>query len=141
HFHFHPSLPLSAMAAGADAAVASTHKVLAAFTQSAVLNIQGQRMDPARVAAAVGLCQTTSPAAFILATIDACRRQMTLHGPALMERTIALAEDARTRLKRIPGIGVLDGESLSVRDFDLTKLVIDVHGLGLTGFQVETILR
>ncbi len=141
HFHFHPALPPSAMSAGADAAVASTHKVLGAFTQSAVLHVQGSRIDAGRVAASVGLCQTTSPAAFILATIDACRRQMALHGLDLMERTIALAEDARTRLKRIPGIGILDAQSLSVRDFDLTKLVIDVHGLGLTGFEVETLLR
>ena len=33
------------MSAGADAAVASTHKVLGAFTQSAVLHVQGSRID------------------------------------------------------------------------------------------------
>lgn len=141
HFHFHPDLPISAMSAGADAAVASTHKVLGAFTQSAVLHVQGARIDANKVAASVGLSQTTSPAAFILATIDACRRQMVLNGVALLDRTIELAERARTRLKGIPGIGVLDGESLSIGAYDLTKLVIDVHGLGLTGFQVEAILR
>ena len=43
HFHFHPDLPDSAMASGVDGAVASTHKVMAAFTQSAVLNAQGAR--------------------------------------------------------------------------------------------------
>jgi arginine/lysine/ornithine decarboxylase len=141
HFHFHPALPPSAMASGADAAVASTHKVLAAFTQSAVLNVQGERIDRGKVAAAVGMSQTTSPAAFILATIDACRRQMALHGRDLLDRTIELAADARVRLKAISGVGVLDGESLDVPGYDLTKLVIDVHGLGLTGFEVEMILR
>lgn len=141
HFHFHPALPPSAMASGADAAVASTHKVLGAFTQSAVLHVQGARIDANRVGAAVGMSQTTSPAAFILATIDACRRQMALHGESLLERAICLAERARTHLKSIPGLSVLDGERLGVRDYDLTKLVIDVHGLGLTGYQVETLLR
>ncbi|MGD9710687.1 MAG: aminotransferase class I/II-fold pyridoxal phosphate-dependent enzyme [Thermomicrobiales bacterium] len=141
HFHFHPDLPPSAMSSGADAAVASTHKVLGAFTQSAVLHVQGARIDANRVSAAVGLSQTTSPAAFILATIDACRRQMVLYGEDLLSRTIDLATQARTRLRNIPGIGVLDGDSLGISDYDLTKLVIDVHGLGLTGFQVETMLR
>jgi arginine/lysine/ornithine decarboxylase len=141
HFHFHPALPPSAMASGADGAVASTHKVLGAFTQSAILNIQGARIDCSRVAAAVGMSQTTSPAAFILATIDACRRQMALNGYALLERTIGLAEDARTRLKAIDGISVMDGESLGVSSYDLTKMVIDVHGLGLSGFEVEDLLR
>jgi arginine/lysine/ornithine decarboxylase len=141
HFHFHPALPPSAMDSGADAAVASTHKVLGAFTQSAVLHVQGARIDPNKVGAAVSLSQTTSPAAFILATIDACRRQMVLNGATIVERAIELAERARTRLRSLPGIGVLDGATLAVRDYDLTKLVIDVHGLGLTGYQVETLLR
>ena len=141
HFHFHPALPQSAMDSGVDGAVASTHKVLGAFTQSAVLHIQGPRVDPGRIAATVGMAQTSSPAAFILATIDGCRRQMTLHGRALLEVAIGLAEDARTRLQQIPGVSVLDAASLGVATYDLTKLVIDVHGLGLTGFQVEHELR
>jgi arginine/lysine/ornithine decarboxylase len=141
HFHFHPDLPMSAMASGADGAVASTHKVLGAFTQSAILNIQGQRIDRGKVAAAVGMSQTTSPAAFILATIDACRRQMALHGEELVGRSIDLANNARQRLKAITGISVLDGESMGVGHYDLTKLVIDVHDLGLTGFEIEVLLR
>jgi arginine/lysine/ornithine decarboxylase len=95
HFHFHPALPLSAMDSGVDGAVASTHKVLGAFTQSAVLHIKGPRVNPGRIAATVGMAQTTSPAAFILATIDGCRRQMVLHGRTLLEIAIELAEDAR----------------------------------------------
>ncbi len=46
HFHFHPALPQSAMDSGVDGAVASTHKVLGAFTQSAVLHIKGPRVNP-----------------------------------------------------------------------------------------------
>ena len=141
HFHFHPALPLSAMDSGVDGAVASTHKVLGAFTQSAVLHIKGPRVNPGRVAATVGMAQTTSPATFILATIDGCRRQMALNGRELLDVAIELANDARHRLQRIPGVSVLDAESLGVFAYDLTKLVIDVHGLGLTGFQVEDELR
>ncbi|HEY7031101.1 MAG TPA: hypothetical protein VH482_07240 [Thermomicrobiales bacterium] len=141
HFHFHPALPASAMASGIDGAVASTHKVLGAITQSAILNVQGSLVDARRVENAVGMTQTTSPAAYILASIDACRRQMVLRGRELLETTIALAGEARRRLQRIPGVDVLDGERLGVETYDLTKLLIDVHGLRMTGFDVEEALR
>ncbi len=141
HFHFHPALPQSAMDSGVDGAVASTHKVLGAFTQSAVLHIKGPRVNPGRVASTVGMAQTTSPATFILATIDGCRRQMVSQGRELLDIAIELAEDARYRLQRIPGVSVLDADMLGVNYYDLTKLVIDVHGLGMTGFQVEDELR
>jgi arginine/lysine/ornithine decarboxylase len=98
-------------------------------------------VDARRVENAVGMTQTTSPAAYILASIDACRRQMMLHGRQLLDRTIVLADEARRRLQRIPGVDVLDGERLGVGTYDLNKLVVDVHGLGMTGFQVEEALR
>ena len=47
--HFHPLLPKSAMRSGVDGAVASTHKVLGAITQSAILNVQGPRVDLGRL--------------------------------------------------------------------------------------------
>lgn len=141
HFHLHPDLPPSAMRSGADGAVISTHKMLGSLTQAAILHTQGDLVDPGRVSAAVGMAQTTSPSATILASIDGCRRQMALHGRDLLERAIALANDARARLQALPGIDVLDADRLGVPALDPTKLVIDVHGLGLTGFQAETILR
>jgi arginine/lysine/ornithine decarboxylase len=141
HFHFHPALPKSAMQSGIDGAVASTHKVLGAITQSAILNVQGPRVDLGRLSGTVGMSQTTSPAAFILASIDACRRQMVLHGRELLETTIELADQARRRIQAISGVSVLDGAMLGVETYDLTKLVIDMHGLGLTGFEVEELLR
>ena len=141
HFHFHPDLPESAMASGADGAVASTHKVLASFTQSAVLNGQGDRIDLGRLSTAVGMSQTTSPAAFILASIDAARSQMALRGRALLDNALELAHVARERLRSIPGLTVVDGESLGVTRYDPTKFILDVAGMGMTGFEAEDALR
>jgi arginine/lysine/ornithine decarboxylase len=77
----------------------------------------------------------------ILASIDVCRRQMALHGEALLANVIALANRARAELSALPGVTVLNPDVLGIRNYDLTKLVIDVHGLGLTGFQAEDLLR
>lgn len=144
HFPFHPDLPPAAMACGADAAVASIHKVLTGFTQSSILNLQGPRVDAARVAAWLGLLQTTSPSAFILASIDACRRQMALHGQELLARTLALGQGARAAIEATPGLHALGEEVLGrpgAAALDGTKLVVDVRGTGLSGYEVDTLLR
>lgn len=143
HLHFHPDLPLSAMQSGVDGAVISTHKMLASLTQAAILLTQGSLIDPGLVATTVGMVQTTSPAATILASIDECRRQMACDGRQLLEHSIALAMEVRQRLRVIPGLSVLDRDQLGLEapGFDLTKLVIDVDGLGITGFAAERALR
>ncbi len=129
------------MSSGIDGAVSSIHKVLGGLTQSALLNVQGRLVDPDRVRTTVGMAQTTSPSVPILASIDAARRQMALHGQDLLDRAIALAAEARRRLQVLPGVSVLDAERLGVNAFDLTKLVIDVDGLDLTGYETERALR
>ena len=141
HFHFHPALPPSAMTSGVDGAVVSTHKVLGSLTQAAVLNVREGVVAADRVRTTVGMVQTTSPSVLILASIDSARRQMALDGETLLERAIALASEARARLQALPGIRVLDADRLGVAAFDLTKLVIDVDGLEMTGYEAEDALR
>jgi arginine/lysine/ornithine decarboxylase len=143
HLGFHPGLPISAMHAGADGAVTSPHKLLSGLSQAALLNVRGPRFDIARVANAVKLMQTTSPLMPILASLDACRQQMALRGRELLERAIYLAEWARAALRRLPGVAVLDAELLGLpgAHYDPTRLVIDVSGLGVTGYAAEHFLR
>jgi arginine/lysine/ornithine decarboxylase len=141
HLPFHPALPPSAMASGADGAVTSAHKLLATPRQGALLNVRQGLIDVERVDMAVRLTQTTSPSMPILAGLDACRQQMVLEGEGLLERAIGLAFAARRRLGALPGIAVLGAKELADVAFDPTRLVIDVQGLGMTGFAVERILR
>lgn len=143
HLRFHPSLPVSAMEAGADAAVISTHKTLSSLSQGAVLLVQGDRIDTSRLRATVRMAQSSSRSLPVLLSLDTARRQMALHGWALMELTMALAARARAGLQAIPGIDLVDAARLGLpgERFDSTRLVIDTCGLGLDGFTVERILR
>jgi len=131
------------MASGADVAVTSAHKLLSSLSQGAVLNARGLRLDLGRLAATVRMGQTTSPLVPILASLDACRRQMVLEGEWMLERALELGAYARLRLEAIPGVAVRDAERLGLSSdrFDATRLVIDVQGLGTTGFAVERALR
>jgi arginine decarboxylase len=80
HFAFHPDLPPSALSAGADLSVQSTHKVLGAMTQASMLHVQGNRIDRERLSKALQLVQSTSPNYLLLAYLDAARQQMALQG-------------------------------------------------------------
>ena len=142
HFSFHSDFPLAAIQSGADAAVTSVHKILACFDQGAVLLTRGDLVDHARIAAAVKLTQTTSPSLPILASLDASRRRMALEGEELLSRALGTAALRREEASANPGASTRwDGERLGWRFADPTRLLIDVHGLGLTGFEVEAELR
>jgi arginine decarboxylase len=141
HFTFHPELPTSALAAGADLTVQSIHKVLGAMTQASMLHIQGNRINIDRVNKALQLVQSTSPSYILLASLDAARQQMAIDGENLMSRTLQLADIARTKISQIPGLSILQPTiSPGFRDLDRTRLTVNVAGLGLTGFEAEEIL-
>ncbi|HEY9860488.1 MAG TPA: aminotransferase class I/II-fold pyridoxal phosphate-dependent enzyme [Candidatus Obscuribacterales bacterium] len=144
HFAFHPELPTAALNAGADLAVQSTHKVLSAMTQAAMLHVQGERIDRDRLTKALQLVQSTSPSYLLLASLDAARQQMATQGQELMTRTLQLADLARTEISRISGLCVLHPEAAGTPGFktlDRTRLTVAVSGLGLTGFAADEILN
>ena len=144
HFHFHPSLPIDALAAGADLAVNSTHKMLGSLSQTAMLHQKGNRIDIGRLKAVVKLFLSTSPNLVLIASLDVARRQMALEGHALLSRTIELAEDTRRRLNAIEGVQCFGSEEIGkpgVFALDPTKITITVKALGYTGYEAEEILR
>ncbi len=144
HFHFHPELPLSATAAGADLSINSTHKMLSAFSQCAMLHQIGERVRVDRLQSVVKMFLSTSPNLPMVASLDVARKQMATQGEALLSRTIALARDARERINRIDGLYCF-GDELKGRpgvfDLDPTKVAVTVRGLGYTGYEASELLR
>jgi len=144
HIHFHHLLPLSAMQAGADMAATSIHKLGGSLTQSSILNIQKGRIDPKRVQVIHSLLTTTSTSYILLASLDAARKQLALHGQQLLGKAIHLAQYARQKINEIPGLYCFGEEILGTEAtyaFDPTKLTIHVRGLGITGYETEKWLR
>src|SRR5579862_9759716 len=115
HFHFHPALPISATAAGADLCINSTHKMLSAFSQCAMLHQKGDRVRIDRLEAVLKMFLSTSPNLPMVASLDVARKQMAVEGPALLSRTIELAEETRRRINRIEGLYCF-GEELQRRN-------------------------
>jgi arginine decarboxylase len=145
HFGFHPSLPLSALTLGADAALTSTHKIVGSLTQSAMLHVSPSgRVDPDSVARTVRLVRSTSQSALLMASLDAARRQLALHGEALLTSTIEASQRAREAIAAVPGVAVIGEEFVGrpgVADWDPLRIVIDVRGTGNTGYEIAAALR
>jgi lysine decarboxylase len=145
HFGFHPALPPSPLQLGADAMLASTHKIVGSLTQSAMLLVaRTELIDSDAIARSVRLVRSTSSSSLLMASLDAARRQLAVHGEALLERTIRAAERARLAIDAVPGCSVV-GEGLvgqpGVAGWDPLRIVIDVRGTGCTGYEVAAALR
>jgi arginine decarboxylase len=145
HFGFHSALPQSPTRLGADAVIASTHKIVGSLTQSAMLHVmRDDRLDADAVARAVRLMRSTSPSSLLMASLDAARRQLAVHGEALLDRTIAASARAQQAIDAVPGCSVV-GEHLvgrpGIAGWDPLRIVIDVRGTGCTGYEVAASLR
>jgi arginine decarboxylase len=145
HFGFHPDLPQSALALGADAVLTSTHKIVGSLTQSAMLHVAGTgRIDPGAVGRAIRLVRSTSPSFLLLASLDDARRQLAVHGEALLHETIAAAAATRAQLATTPGLAIIAEDFVGregVAAYDPLRIVLDTRGTGCTGYEVAEALR
>src|SRR4051812_11287027 len=137
-FTFHPELPPGSMESGADLAVASFHKSLTGLMQTSIILVQGERIDMERLQLALDGFESTSTSAMLVASMDAARRAMALHGEELLGRTLALSRRGGQEIGALAGVRLvgreLDGRP-GVAARDETKIIVDVTGLGISGFQ------
>ena len=144
HTYFHEDLPMSAMEAGCDIAATSVHKLGGSLTQSSILNVREGIVRARHVHAVLSMLTTTSTSYILLASLDAARRQLALSGRAMLDRAIGLAQRARRRINELSGLYCFGDEVLSCSAtyaFDPLKLTIRVADLGLSGYDMEQLLR
>ena len=144
HFAFHPQLPDTALQAGADLVVQSTHKLLSGLSQASMLHVQGSRVDRVRLQQVLQILQSSSPSCLLLASLDVARQQMVDHGPELWSQALQLAERARQEICAIAGVHCYGSEMVGrpgVQALDLSRLVIGVSQLACSGYQADKFLR
>jgi arginine decarboxylase len=134
HLHFHPDLPKAALESGADLVTSSTHKIVGSLTQAAMLHVgRGGRIDDAVVDRCVSLVETTSPSGLLSGSLDAARRQVSVHGEEMLGESLAALAGIRQQIREIPGLDVLDERMVGrpgVAGWDPLRLGIDVRGTG-----------
>lgn len=141
HFAFSPRLPQSAISAGADLVVSSTHKMLGSFTQSAMLHAgAGEILDDVSIDRAVSMLESTSPSALLTGSLDAARRRAAVYGEDLLSGTVDAAAEIRRAIDGIPGLVALGGDqcgSFGIAGFDPLRVAIDVSGSGRSGHAIN----
>ncbi|HEY4002754.1 MAG TPA: aminotransferase class I/II-fold pyridoxal phosphate-dependent enzyme [Candidatus Xenobia bacterium] len=144
HLRFHEDLPMSALQAGADMVVNSTHKLAGAMSQGSMLHVLGPAIDVDRVQSVVRLFLSTSPSCLILASLDAARMQLATEGRELLGRTLALADHCRAEINRMQGLSCFGAELIGrpgVQGYDRTRICVQVKGLDMSGYEAEEWLR
>ena len=144
HFYFAKRLPVSAMEAGADMAAVSIHKTGGSLTQSSMLLMKNEKINPHYVRTIINLTQTTSGSYLLLSSLDIARRNLALHGEEIFEEVVSIAEYARSEINKIGGYYAFSKEIVNgdnVFDFDITKLTVNTLDVGLAGIEAYDILR
>lgn len=145
HLGMHESVPQGALAQGADLVIHSLHKSLPAMTQTALLHVQGERIDRGRLRRYLAMLQSSSPSYVLMASMDSCIRYMETHGSArylFMQRQYELFCKKMEKRCFIE-IGNIDyaEERSGIKSWDTGKLVIGVKDCMISGLQLYDLLR
>ena len=129
-------LPPSAEESGADIVINSTHKTLASFTQSAVLNVCSDRVDLYAIEDRLQAVESTSPSYLLMASLDINADIIEKHGKELFEAWRENLEFFYKGAKDIPFLSIMDVPG----KMDITKINMDMSQIGIKGAQLEEIL-
>jgi arginine/lysine/ornithine decarboxylase len=143
HYGFHPGVPASAMAEGADAAVQSTHKMLTSLTMGAMLHVQGELIDRSIIRQRLAMLQSSSPSYPIMASLDLSRRLMHTDGKALIDAALQRVVDFGQQLAELSDSYELlqPAPTDTYTTLDPFKISIrSTHGT-LSGYQLQQLLE
>lgn len=125
--------PQCAEEGGADLIINSTHKTLASFTQSAVLNLNSQQVDRYVLEDKLQAIQSTSPSYLLMASLDVNRDLLQRYGRELMEQWNENLQYFYEQAQKLPGLTVLH----NMDSLDHSKININTSGLGITAARLE----
>jgi arginine/lysine/ornithine decarboxylase len=137
--------PDGAVKGGADIVVQSLHKTLPSLTQTAILHVNENRVDPDEILRNIAVFQSSSPSYILSSSIDGCVGFMEERGneeAARWYQTLAEFDSA------VPGLNHLkilchgsDTDTHGFFAFDPSKIVVSTAGADITGAGLMSALR
>ncbi|GMK48454.1 lysine decarboxylase [Paenibacillus glycanilyticus] len=144
HYGLHSSFPESAIQAGADAVVQSTHKTLSALTMGAMLHLKGDRIPRESIKEVLAAIQSSSPSFPIMASLDVARVMVDRYGAAWFEPGIASVQAFRSWIEQEEGaLKVLPANQSSEAydNLDPLRVVLWDRTGTVTGFELQKLLE
>lgn len=137
HLGFGPEVQENSCRLGADIVVHSTHKTLPALTQTALLHVNGQLVDRARIKRFLHIYQSSSPSYLLMASIDNALDHLERNGKAAFAAFQARYGKLLDSLTACRNLRFLPFQR---EKQDLGKLVVSVKNTDISGKQLYDIL-
>lgn len=142
HLGLDERFPKSAVECGADIVIHSIHKTLPAFTQTALLHVQGELIDRKRLQRFLQIYQTSSPSYILMAGIEQCISILEKNRKMLYNNFFKQNKLFEKNIENLQYIKVLSADTMAkgVFAFDIGKKIISVRGTGMTGQELYHLL-
>jgi len=136
HFGFSNQFPKNSVALGADLVIASVHKTLPSFTQTALIHINGDIVVKEKVEEYLSIFQTSSPSYLLMAGIDQCMEILKNKSEKLFYKFSKNLLYFHKKTKDLHSLEILqqaDIISFGAKELDPGKLVISVKNTKRNG--------
>lgn len=146
HLGLAPGMPENAVSQGADIVIHSLHKTLPSMTQTALLHVNGERVNRMRLRRYLSIYQSSSPSYILMAGMDACISYVRENAPACFAELERHYENFMHRMEmcsyiRIGNPDAIKENAYCFRAWDICKLVISVKGTSMSGQALYETLR
>jgi len=137
HYGLYEELPTSALKAGADAVVQSTHKTLYAMTMGAMLHVQGDRINRHKLQDVLAMIQSSSPSYPIMASLDIARAMVEVRGAEMFRDGIAAARSFCSWIRESSAYyAIVESNDPQYRMDPLRVVLTTVNGF-CTGYELQ----
>ncbi len=141
HMSFSDKMPISALKAGADIVIHSTHKTLPSFTQTSMIHVGTDRVDLNKLRDRFALYTTTSPSYLFTLSNELAAAYMDGEGRERLDWSINKVNEVIQRLQKIDRVFVFTGDNFdpTIHAKDNTKILFKIDGI--KGSKVKKLLR
>ncbi len=136
HFGFHPAYPQNSNVLGADIVIHSVHKSLPAFTQTALIHINGNLIDRNKMIKYLEIYQTSSPSYVFMSGIENCLDIISSEGNSLFQKLHENVSEFQNVCKKLCNLKVVERNIIgsdNIFDYDDTKVMISLVRASLNG--------
>lgn len=144
HLGLEDGFPRNSIQAGADLVIHSIHKTLPAFTQTALMHVNGTLVSAKTVETYLGIYETSSPSYLLMAGIDQCMFLLENQGPELFRQHLEGLEQFHKQTSQLRHLKVMKAEDYKVDNrsehgvyaVDPSKILISVKNTNITGSEL-----
>lgn len=135
HLGFHSAWPENSCRSGADIVIHSLHKTMPSMTQTAVLHVNGDRVDREKLRRFLSIYQSSSPSYVMMASMQQALELAAADRETLFGKFLKLWDHMLEKLEKCRFLRIRKESGM-----DIGKLVVSVRGTNLTGQQLYNIL-